>query len=98
VTAEATAPALILVGFYMAAGLRHIDFTSVEEGLPALLTLAVMPLTYSITNGVGAGFVFYVFLKLVTGKAHAVSWLLYTVSAAFVLYFSLGFLRANFGI
>jgi adenine/guanine/hypoxanthine permease len=98
VTAEATAPALILVGFYMAGSLREIDFTSLEEGLPALLTLTVMPLTYSITNGIGAGFVLYVFLKLVTGKAHAVHWLMYTVAAAFVLYFSLGFLRATFGV
>jgi AGZA family xanthine/uracil permease-like MFS transporter len=98
VTAEATAPALIVVGFYMASGLREIDFTSFDEGLPALLTLIVMPLTYSITNGIGAGFVLYVFLKLVTGQARAVSWLLYTVSAAFVLYFALGFLRAHFGI
>jgi AGZA family xanthine/uracil permease-like MFS transporter len=98
VTSEATAPALILVGFYMAGSLREMDFTSLEEGLPALLTLTVMPLTYSITNGIGAGFVLYVFIKLVMGKAHAVHWLLYTVSAAFVLYFSLGFLRATFGI
>jgi AGZA family xanthine/uracil permease-like MFS transporter len=98
VPAVATAPALIVVGFYMAAGLREIDFTSFEEGLPALLTLTVMPLTYSITNGIGAGFVLYVFIKLVLGKAHAVSWLLYVVSAAFLLYFSLGFLRATFGI
>ena len=77
---------------------KPIDFTSFEEGLPALLTLTVMPMTYSITNGIGAGFVLYVFIKLVTGKAHAVHPLLYTVSAAFVLYFSLGFLRATFGI
>src|SRR5581483_4881702 len=59
VPAEATAPALIVVGFYMASLLREIDFSSVEEGLPALLTLTVMPFTYSITDGIGAGFVLY---------------------------------------
>ncbi len=98
VPSEATAPALIVVGFYMAGVLREIDFTSIDEGLPALLTLTVMPFTYSITNGIGAGFVLYAFLKLVTGKGGDVHWLLYTVAVAFVLYFSLAFLRANFGI
>src|SRR5581483_99585 len=98
VPAEATAPALIVVGFYMASLLREIDFSSVEEGLPALLTLTVMPFTYSITDGIGAGFVLYSFLKLVNGKGREVSWLMYTVSAAFVLYFSLGLLHATFGI
>ncbi|MBI2765871.1 MAG: NCS2 family permease, partial [Chloroflexi bacterium] len=51
---EATAPALVLVGFLMAAIISKIDLTSVDEGLPALLTMVVMPFTYSITNGVGA--------------------------------------------
>jgi AGZA family xanthine/uracil permease-like MFS transporter len=98
VPAEATAPALIVVGFYMATLLREIDFSSVEEGLPALLTLTVMPFTYSITDGIGAGFVLYTFLKLANGKGREVSWLLYTVSAAFVLYSALGFLHASLGI
>jgi AGZA family xanthine/uracil permease-like MFS transporter len=97
VPAEATAPALILVGFFMAGVLREIDFGQLEEGLPALLTIAAMPLTYSITDGIGAGFVMYTFLKLVLGKPREVHWMMYLVSAAFVLYFALDFLHAAVG-
>ncbi|HVR89040.1 MAG TPA: NCS2 family permease [Candidatus Limnocylindria bacterium] len=85
---EATAPALVIVGFLMAGIASKIDFTSVEEGLPALLTVVVMPFTYSITNGVGAGFVTYGFLKLARGKAADVHPLLWVVTVAFVLYFA----------
>lgn len=98
VPAEATAPALIIVGFFMASILRDIDFSSLEEGLPALLTMVVMPFTFSITNGVGAGFVTYTFLKLVTGQGGKVHWMMYVVSAAFVLYFALGLLQSVFGL
>jgi AGZA family xanthine/uracil permease-like MFS transporter len=98
IPAEATAPALILVGFLMASIIRDIDFSTVDDGLPALLTLAVMPFTFSITDGVGAGFVMYSFLKLVTGKGRQVHWMMYLVSAAFVLYFLLGLFRSWFGI
>lgn len=97
VPAEATAPALIVVGFFMAAIIREIDFSNVEEGLPALLTMTVMPFTFSITNGIGAGFVLYTFLKLVTGKWRQVHWMMYLVSAAFVVYFALELLRRTFG-
>lgn len=98
VPAEATAPALIIVGFFMASILRDIDFTSADDGLPALLTITVMPFTFSITNGIGAGFVLYTFLKAVSGKAGQVHWMMYLVSAAFVLYFALNFLHSMFGI
>ncbi|HLH24870.1 MAG TPA: NCS2 family permease [Chloroflexota bacterium] len=98
VPAEATAPALILVGFFMTGVLREIDFSSLDEGLPALLTLAVMPFTFSITDGIGAGFVSYSFLKLVTGQGRQVHWLMYVVSAAFLVYFGTGLLRDWFGI
>jgi AGZA family xanthine/uracil permease-like MFS transporter len=85
---EATAPALILVGFLMAGIATKIDFSSLEEGLPALLTVVVMPFTYSITNGVGAGFVTYAFIKAVRGKGREVHWLMWVVVAAFLLYFA----------
>ncbi|HLI27623.1 MAG TPA: NCS2 family permease [Chloroflexota bacterium] len=97
VPAEATAPALIVVGFYMAAVLRDIDFLKVEEGLPALLTITVMPATYSITDGIGAGFILWTFLRVVLGRAREVHWMMYVVSAAFVLYFALALLRSLFG-
>ena len=85
---EATAPALILVGFLVAGIATKIDFSSLEEGLPALLTVVVMPFTYSITNGVGAGFVTYAFIKAVRGKGREVHWLMWVVVAAFLLYFA----------
>src|SRR5262249_23016245 len=56
VPAEATAPALIIVGYLMCQIIRDIDFGNFEEGLPALLTMTLMPFTYSITNGIGFGF------------------------------------------
>jgi len=85
---EATAPALIIVGFLMAGIASKIDLGEIEEGLPALLTMVVMPFTYSITNGVGAGFVTYGFVKLVRGKARDVHPLLWAVIVAFVVYFA----------
>ena len=85
---EATAPALVIVGFLMAGIATKIDLSSVDEGLPALLTMAVMPFTYSITNGIGAGFVTYAFIKLVRGKASEVHPLMWVVAIAFVLYFA----------
>jgi adenine/guanine/hypoxanthine permease len=98
VPAEATAPALIVVGFLMAAVIREIDFSSLEEGLPALLTMTVMPFSFSITNGIGAGFVTYTFLKLVTGRWRSVHWLLYIISAAFLVYFGLDWIERRFDL
>ena len=86
---EATAPALIVVGYLMCAIVREIPFADLEEGFPALLTMTVMPFSYSITNGIGAGFVSYVVIKLVRGRGHLVHPLLYVAAAAFVLYFAL---------
>ncbi|HEY3082029.1 MAG TPA: NCS2 family permease [Chloroflexota bacterium] len=86
---EATAAALIIVGFFMMAAVgREIPWTSIEEGLPALLTLTIMPLTWSITNGIGVGIVLYVFLKAVNGKLRAVHPLMWVAAAAFVIYFA----------
>jgi AGZA family xanthine/uracil permease-like MFS transporter len=86
---EATAAALIIVGFYMMAAIaREIPWGSMEEGLPALLTLTIMPLTWSITNGIGAGIVLYTFLKLVNGKAREIQPLMWVATVAFVVYFA----------
>ncbi len=95
---EATAPALVIVGFLMAGIASKIDFTDIELGLPALLTIVVMPFTYSITNGVGAGFVTFAFLKLVRGKASEVHWLMWVVVAAFILYFAQNIYAGAFGV
>jgi adenine/guanine/hypoxanthine permease len=95
---EATAAALILVGFYMSAAARGIDFADIEEGLPALLTMIVMPLTYSITNGIGAGFLSYVAIKLARGKAGDLHPMMWVAALAFLLYFALPALQKAFGI
>jgi AGZA family xanthine/uracil permease-like MFS transporter len=69
----ATAPALLVVGFLMIEPVLQINFADITEGLPAFLTLAVMPLTYSIADGMFAGIVSYVLLKLLTGRVRQVS-------------------------
>jgi AGZA family xanthine/uracil permease-like MFS transporter len=84
---EATAAALVVVGYLMCTIVRDIPFGDLEEGLPALLTMTLMPFTYSITNGIGAGFIAYTFIKLVRGKAALVHPMMYVVTAAFVVYF-----------
>ncbi len=86
---EATAPALIIVGFLMFAAVREIDVTNLLDGFPALLTLIMMPLTYSITNGIGAGFISYVFLRAVSGRAREIHPLLWIVTGAFLVFFLL---------
>jgi len=85
---QATAPALIVVGYLMIGLVRNIPFESLDEGFPALLTLAVMPFTYSITNGIGAGFVAYCFVKLVRGRGADVRPMMYGTAGAFVVYFA----------
>ena len=97
VPAQATAPALIIVGFLMCGIVREIPFGDFEEGFPALLTMVIMPFSYSITNGIGAGFVSYTFIKIVRGKGRQVHWMMYLVSLAFVVYFSLSWLKKLFG-
>ncbi|MCE7982484.1 MAG: NCS2 family permease [Caldilinea sp. CFX5] len=91
---EAVAPALIVVGFMMVAHLREIDFSDLLDGFPALLMIVVMPLTYSITNGLGAAFVTYVFLRVVAGRAGEIHPLLWIVTGAFVIYFALPLIEA----
>jgi AGZA family xanthine/uracil permease-like MFS transporter len=95
---QATAPALILVGFLMCTLVREIPFGDFEEGFPALLTMVVMPFTYSITNGIGVGFITYAFIKLVRGKAAEIHGMLWVTAGAFLLYFALPWLRQAFGI
>jgi AGZA family xanthine/uracil permease-like MFS transporter len=85
---QATAPALIVVGYLMIAVVRDIRFDELDEGFPALLTLSVMPFTYSITNGIGAGFIAYCFIKLVRGRAADVPPAMYLTAFAFAIYFA----------
>ena len=74
---------------------RGIDWTDMSVGFPALLTITIMPFTYSITNGIGAGFITYVFLQAATGKARRVHPLLWFVALAFLVYFLLPIINAQ---
>ncbi|MGH7325409.1 MAG: NCS2 family permease [Candidatus Rokuibacteriota bacterium] len=89
IPAQATAPALILVGFYMMTIARDIPWDDYEEAVPAFVTMLAMPFTWSITNGIGSGFITYAAIKLLNGKGRQVHWMVYLASAAFVLYFAL---------
>ncbi|HWR42994.1 NCS2 family permease [Sporomusa sp.] len=83
----ATAPALIIVGALMIESVRHIDFGDLTEGLPAFLTIVMMPFTYSIANGISAGLVMYPLLKLVTGRGREVHWIVYILAVLVVFRF-----------
>jgi AGZA family xanthine/uracil permease-like MFS transporter len=87
---EAAAPALVVVGALMVAQVRDIDFTDFTVALPAFLTIVVMPFTFSIANGIGAGFISWVLLHVVTGRARRMHPLMWVVAAAFAVYFAVG--------
>ena len=95
---EAATPALVVVGFLMMTQVRGIDWDDMEIAIPAFLTIVLMPFTYSITVGIGAGFVTYVLIKAVRGKSAQVHPLLWVVSALFVLYFALNPLQQLLGV
>ncbi|MFI7134468.1 NCS2 family permease [Nonomuraea sp. NPDC050153] len=95
---EAAAPALVVVGFLMMTSIRDIDWDDFEVAIPAFLTVVIMPFTYSISNGIGAGFISYVLIKVVRGKAREIHPLLWGVTILFVLYFAIGPIRVLFGV
>jgi adenine/guanine/hypoxanthine permease len=116
VPAQATAPALIIVGWLMVSSLTEaeqeaedegrpqrartlrlagIDFHDLAIGLPAALTIMVMPFTYSITNGIGFGFVTYTVIRLARGEWRRIHPFMYLAAGAFVLYFLVPFLQAH---
>ncbi|HEX6331535.1 MAG TPA: NCS2 family permease [Actinomycetota bacterium] len=88
---EATAPVLVIVGYFMMTLVRDIDWRDASIGIPALMTMIVMPFTFSITNGVAAGFVSYTVIKLLTGRWREIHWLMALVSIVFVWYFVGGY-------
>jgi len=85
---EAAAPALVVVGALIMRQIAEIDFSDFRIALPAFLTIVVMPFTYSIANGIGAGFVSYVLLATATGRARTVHPLMWVVAVAFVAFSS----------
>ena len=98
VPTEVAAAALVTVGAMMVSHLRHIDISEFSVALPVVLTVAVMPLTYSIANGIGVGFVSWVVLRTAVGKAREVSPLLWIIAAGFLLYFAREGVESVFGI
>jgi AGZA family xanthine/uracil permease-like MFS transporter len=95
---QAAAPALVAVGFLMMTQVKNIDWDRYEIAIPAFLTIAVMPFTYSITNGIGAGFLAFVLIKTVLGRAKEIHWLLWATSALFLVYFAINPIQQLFGV
>ncbi|AEG59549.1 NCS2 family permease [Desulforamulus ruminis] len=87
IPSPATAPALIIVGVLMVSAVREIDFNDFTEGFPAFITFALMPFTYSIANGIAAGIVFYTALKVLSGRAKEVHWMMYILFLLVVIRF-----------
>ena len=90
---QATAPALVIVGYLMFTITREIEWGEMDDLFPAMATMIVMPLTYSITNGIAAGFVSFIFLKVLHGKSREIHPLLWVVGGMFVLYFAIPWIQ-----
>jgi AGZA family xanthine/uracil permease-like MFS transporter len=87
VPAQATAAALVLVGFLMIAQIGRVDFNQLETAIPAFIILLTIPLTYSIAHGIGMGFITYVVIMLAQGKPGKVHPMMYGVALAFAAFF-----------
>lgn len=88
VPTEVAAAALVVVGAMMVSHLRHIDLSEFSVALPVVLTVAVMPFSYSIANGIGVGFITWVVMRTAAGKVREISPLLWVVAAGFAVYFA----------
>lgn len=86
---EAAAPVLVIVGAMMMAQVTDIEWSKFHIALPAFLTIAVMPFTYSIANGIGVGFIAFALMAVAAGKAREVHWIMWLVSALFIAYFGM---------
>ncbi|MEU9745744.1 MULTISPECIES: NCS2 family permease [Streptomyces] len=90
VPSQAATPALLAVGFLILAGsVRDIDWTDYTVAVPAFLAMVTMPFTYSITNGIGIGFITFSLLRLAAGRGREVPLAMYVVSAVFVFYYAM---------
>jgi AGZA family xanthine/uracil permease-like MFS transporter len=95
---EAASPALVIVGFMLMTNVRHIPWDDYDVAIPAFLTIVIMPFTFSIANGIGAGFISYVTIKLFQGEGKRVHWLLWLVSALFVVFFAIDAVERLLGV
>ncbi|KUI02851.1 NCS2 family permease [Mycobacterium sp. IS-3022] len=98
VPTEVAAAALVVVGVMMVSHLRHIDISEFSVALPVVLTVATMPFSYSIANGIGVGFIAWVVLRSAVGRAREISPLLWVVAAGFLLYFGRGWIESLIGM
>ncbi len=89
IPSEAAVPALVLVGFLMMQQVKGISWDDLDIAIPAFLTIVLMPFTYSITVGIGAGFLSFVFIKLVRGKPASIHPLMWVISGLFLFYFAI---------
>jgi len=97
VPSEVAAAALVIVGTMMFSQLRHVDVSEFSVALPVVLTVAVMPFSYSIANGIGVGFITWVVVRSAAGKAREISPLLWVVAAGFVVYFARDWIQSLIG-
>ena len=89
VPVQATAPVLITIGVFMMSEVTHIDFTDFTEALPAFLTILLMPLTFSIAQGLSFGFISYTLIKLTTGRRREIHPIMYIMTVAFIIHFAI---------
>ncbi|MGF6822936.1 AGZA family xanthine/uracil permease-like MFS transporter [Microbacterium sp. ZKA21] len=87
---EVGSAALVVVGAMMMGQIKEIKFTNFAVALPVFLTIVTMPLTYSIANGIGVGFISWALINALSGRARKVHWLMWVVAAGFALYFVRG--------
>jgi AGZA family xanthine/uracil permease-like MFS transporter len=95
---EAASPALVVVGFLLMTRIAEIPWDDYTLAIPAFLTIVLMPFTFSITNGIGAGFVSYAVLRLTGGRVRDVHPLLWVVAALFVVYFGIEWVDRLLGV
>ena len=95
---EAATPALVIVGFLMMTQVTNIEWKSPEIALPAFITIIMMPFSYSITNGIGAGFIAYLVVQLARGRVKEIHPLMWVASLMFIIYFTLTPIKAILGV
>lgn len=95
---EAATPALVVVGFLMMQQVVGIDWHDLEIAIPAFLTIIFMPFTYSITAGIGAGFVTFVVIKIARGKVRGVHPLMWVITVLFIVYFAIDPIKGMLGV
>jgi AGZA family xanthine/uracil permease-like MFS transporter len=93
IPAVATAPVLFLVGVFMMKPITKLDWNQMDEAIPAFVAMILIPLTYSITQGIVWGFLSYTVIKLLIGKGKDIHWMLYIIDAFAILSLALPFIK-----